>query len=336
MNTKSTLSELSAIKNNTPNAPQERILVIKLGALGDMVQALGPMAAIRAHHPDAHITFMTTRPYADLLKDTGYCDGLWIDNKPRWYQLGEWLKQRKRLRQSGFSWVYDLQTSDRSCAYFHLFGPEKPPRWSGIAKGCSHPHKNPKRDHMHTIDRQAEQLSLCGIQNIPLPDVSWADSDTARFSIKEPFALMVPGGAPHRPAKRWPLHHYSTLAEMFLQNGVTPVLLGTHSEGVMLDQIESAVAGTKNLCGLTSMQDLAALGRRATVAIGNDTGPMHMIALAGCPSLVLFSHESNPALCAPRGTRVEILRKADLADLAVGEVIDTLGNLAPGLDRVLR
>jgi ADP-heptose:LPS heptosyltransferase len=282
---------------------------------------------------------MTTKPYVDLLKATGYGDGIWVDKKPRWYQVGEWLKHRKRLRQAGFSWVYDLQTSDRSCTYFHLFGPEKPPRWSGIAKGCSHPHNNPHRDTMHTLDRQAEQLKICGIDPVPLPDISharWADSDTARFSIPDPFVLLIPGGAAHRLGKRWPLSHYTSLAEILLNNNITPVLLGSHAEGPLLDTIEAACqnlnGGVKNLAGLTSMLDLAALARRATAAIGNDTGPMHMIAMAGCPSLVLFSQDSDPTLCAPRGGNVEIMRREHLIDLPVGQVVDTLYRMAPGLE----
>ena len=55
-------------------------------------------------------------------------------------------------------------------------------------------------------------------------------------------------------------------------------------------------------------------------AIGNDTGPMHIVAAAGCRSLVLFSNESDPRLCAPGGPNVTVVRRATLADLPVDEV----------------
>ena len=58
----------------------------------------------------------------------------------------------------------------------------------------------------------------------------------------------------------------------------------------------------------------------ASGAVGNDNGPMHLIAAAGCPSLVLYSYESNPALCAQRGPDVEILRRENLDTLATDEV----------------
>ncbi|MGH6618562.1 MAG: glycosyltransferase family 9 protein, partial [Alphaproteobacteria bacterium] len=54
--------------------------------------------------------------------------------------------------------------------------------------------------------------------------------------------------------------------------------------------------------------------------VGNDTGPMHIAAAVGCPSLVLFSAESDPALCGQRGPAVAYLRRPVLADLAVAEV----------------
>src|SRR6266568_3426199 len=139
-------------------APVPRILVIKLGALGDFVQALGPAAAIRAHHPEAAITLLTTAPFAELARRAPYFDEVWIDERPRLSALRGLLELRRRLRGAGFARIYDLQTSGRSSAYFHLMGPGARPEWSGIARGASHPHDNPRRDSMHTIERQSDQL----------------------------------------------------------------------------------------------------------------------------------------------------------------------------------
>jgi ADP-heptose:LPS heptosyltransferase len=91
-----------------------RILVIKLGALGDFVQALGPAAAIRAHHPDAAITLLTTAPFAELAGQAPYFDEVWVDERPRLATPRALLALRRRLRTAGFARVYDLQTSDRS------------------------------------------------------------------------------------------------------------------------------------------------------------------------------------------------------------------------------
>ncbi|WP_038014221.1 glycosyltransferase family 9 protein [Terasakiella pusilla] len=301
---------------------QERILVIKLSALGDFVQALGPMKAIRDHHPTAHITLLTTKPYAPLGKACGYFDAVWQDIRPKAWQVRRTLKLRQQLKSGNFDRVYDLQTSDRSSGYFKLMGSNV--KWSGIARGCSHPHANLKRDFMHTIDRQAEQLEMAGIFKTPLPDLSWADADLSRFDLDTHFALLVPGGAPHRPDKRWPAQKYAELAHALLERNIQPVMLGTAKEGEVLDEILDRCPDVYDLSSQTDFLEIAALAKKAHVAIGNDTGPMHIISLAGCRSVVLYSKASDPELCGQRGPNVTIVRKDSLNDLDVESVIQAI------------
>jgi ADP-heptose:LPS heptosyltransferase len=301
-----------------------RILVIKLGALGDIVLAAGPFRAIRDHHGGAHVTLLTTPPFADFLRPSGWFDEIWTEDRPKLVEAGKWLGLRRRLREGAFDRVYDLQTSDRSGWYFRLMGPGRRPEWSGIAPGCSHPHANPRRDFMHTIERQAEQLAMAGIDHVPDADFTWVRADTARFSLPARFALLVPGGAPHRPAKRWPAAHYAELARRLAAQGVAPVLIGGAAEAAIMAEIRAVCPEALDLAGQTTLADLAVLGRMAAGAIGNDTGPMHMFAAAGCPAVVLFGPESDPVLTAPRGPAVTVLRRDRLGDLAADEVESAL------------
>lgn len=306
--------------------PPANILVIKLGALGDFVQAMGPFAAIRAHHPQARITLLTTRPFVELAEASPWFDEVWVDDKPPPWRLDKVLSLRRRLRSGRFGRVYDLQTSDRTSWYFRLVGPGV--EWSGIARGCSHPHANPGRDSMHTIERQREQLAMAGIERVPPPDLAWAEAPPGKFGIPSPFVLLVPGGAPHRPAKRWPADRFGAVAVWLAGRGITPVLLGTEKERAEIETVKAACASAVDLAGRTGFPDIIALARRAEAGLGNDTGPMHLIAAGGCPSVVLFSHESDPALCAPRGN-VTVLRRPALAELAAGEVEAALDQLLP-------
>ena len=170
------------------------VLVIKLGALGDFVQALGPFSAIRTHHADQRIALLTTPPFVLIAEASGYFDDIRAGNRPAWWQFGAILELRRWLRDLNPTRVYDLQTSDRSSAYFNLLASPKP-EWSGIAAGCSHPHANPRRDDMHTIERQAEQLSMAGVHLNAEFDRRWLDMNIAHFGLSEPFILLVPGGA---------------------------------------------------------------------------------------------------------------------------------------------
>ncbi|MDA0662464.1 MAG: ADP-heptose--LPS heptosyltransferase, partial [Proteobacteria bacterium] len=224
-----------------------------------------------------------------------------------------------RFAEAGFGRVYDLQTMDRSGFYYRLLAEPKP-EWSGIARGCSHPHLNPKRDFLHTVDRQREQLAAAGIDDVALPELDWAGGDIAALGLDRPFVLLVPGGSAHRPAKRWPIAGYAALANGLVDRGYQPVLIGTGAEAQRNAEIAAACAQAVNLTGRTSLFDLASLAREAAGAVGNDNGPMHLVAAAGCPTLVLFSSASDSALCAPRGASVAILRRDNLADLEIAEV----------------
>ncbi len=304
-------------------ADRPNILVVKLGALGDVVQALGPMAAIRRHHADAHIVLLTSAPFAEFLRASPYFDEVWVDSRPHKLNVAGLLALRARLRGGRFRRVYDLQTSERSSLYFRILGPGRP-EWSGIAPGCSHPHANPGRDLMHTVDRQRDQLAMAGISDVPASDLSWVKADTARFKLPETYALLVPGGSAGRPAKRWPVAKYAARATEQTAHGVTPVLIGGPDEKGLGETIRAVAPRARDLIGKTDYADIAVLARTAGAAIGNDTGPMHLVAAAGCPSVVLFSAESDPRLCAPRGAEVAVLRRENLQGLGVDEVLRLL------------
>jgi len=301
-----------------------RILVIKLGALGDFIQALGPMRAIRDHHLDSEITLLTTPAFEELAWASGCVDQIWIDKRPRFFQIGEWLAFRKRLHLAEFQRVYDLQTSDRSSFYFRLFAGASRPEWSGIAQGCSHPHANPNRDFMHTRDRQREQLNLAGIEHVPTSDLSALTTDIKPFDLPARYGLLVPGGAPHRPTKRWPTQMYSQLAAHLTSLNITPVVLGSRSEANLAREIKSGAPQTIDLTGKTNLLDICSIAKTAEIAVGNDTGPMHIAAAADCACVVLFSAESDPALCAPRSAKTTIIRRDRLSDLGLEDVIKAL------------
>jgi ADP-heptose:LPS heptosyltransferase len=301
-----------------------RILVIKLGALGDVVQALGPAAAIRGHHGDAEIVLLTTAPFAGFLGDAPYFDAVWVDERPGPFDVAGIWHLRGRLREAAFSRVYDLQTSSRSNWYFRLLGPGRRPEWSGIARGASHPHDNFARNTMHTLDRQADQLRRSGNPDVPPPDLSWINADLGRFRLPDRFVVLVPGGAPHRPEKRWPVGMFAALANAVFSRGAVPVVLGGAAERTLGKAIVAACPSARDLTGETDLTEVAALGRRALWAVGNDTGPMHLLAAAGAPATVLYSAASDPALTAPRGPRVTILLRRNLGGLGAEEVAATL------------
>jgi ADP-heptose:LPS heptosyltransferase len=174
---------------------------------------------------------------------------------------------------------------------------------------------------MHSLERHVDQLEAAGIAAVPEIDLSWASADTSRFGLAGRFALLVPGGSAHRPEKRWPAARYAELAGQLVGDGIRPVLIGAAAETSELADIAADCPDALNLCGGTSFVEIIELARGAAVAVGNDTGPMHLIAAADCPCVVLYSHASDPTRTAPRGASVAILQSPSLDTLGVETVI---------------
>jgi ADP-heptose:LPS heptosyltransferase len=265
---------------------------------------------------------LTTRPYAPLARLSPWFDEVWDDGRPDWTDIPAVLRLARRLRAARFARVYDLQTSSRSSRYRWFVG--RRAEWSGIAPGASHPHANPARDSMHTLDRQREQLEMAGIRHFPPPALGWLDADIAPFGLPERFCLLVPGASPGRPAKRWPAERFGALAAGL---DIPAAVLGGPAEAPLAAAIVAAAPGAIDLTGRTSFAEIGALARRAAFCVGNDTGPTHLVAACGCPTLALFGADSDPALCAPRGTAVAVLRRQPIGDIAVAEVAAALAGM---------
>ena len=150
-----------------PGDTLRRVLVIKLGAMGDFMQALGAMRVVRATHPSARITLLTTEPYEAFAKACPYFDIVEADGRPK--DLKGKADLIRRLRSAGYDMVYDFQNNDRTAQYFMGLSGKKP-LWSGAAKGASHQHMNENRGEMHNFDRLAEQLVHAGLGPKPPGD----------------------------------------------------------------------------------------------------------------------------------------------------------------------
>lgn len=312
----------------------QKILVIKCGPLGEFVPALAAMRRIRQAHPRAKITLLTTPAFEGLAKTSRYFNAVDAGGEPE--GVGGWLALVSRVRQGRYQRVYDLQTSSRTNLLFQMLRPFPPP-WSGTATGCALLHRNPKRTRLHTLERHADQLKQAGIWpdapvetgTAPPPDLSWiiqqSDLRPVAGGVKpRPYVLLVPGGQKDR---RWPIERYGELAAQLRMRGFDIVVIGGPEESALARAIQRH-AQARDLTGRTDFAQMAAIAARAALAVGNDSGPMQLIAAAGTPTLVLFSKLSDPSLTAPRG-HVSVLRSPNLADLGVAEVTRAVQHLIP-------
>jgi ADP-heptose:LPS heptosyltransferase len=327
-----------------PGDEARKVLIIKLSALGDFVLALGAMREVRNFHPSAQITLLTTPPFETFAKACPYFDRVETDGRPK--DTSGTTTLLRRLRGEKYDVVYDFQTSNRTANYFQALRP-KPPLWSGISQGCAYLHDTPEREQMHSIERLAQQLTISGIGppdgyafgDAPIGNFDWMAPalrnpprlQPAYFSIKGKFALLIPGASAHREAKRWPVEHYIETARWIADRGITPIIIGGKSEAEIGNMVAKQEPRAKTLCNRTDLFQVAALGAGAEFAIGNDTGPMHMVTLAGAPGVALFAtSESDPDKARPRGSNVIVVQAETLDQVAVSDVtraIKALGAL---------
>jgi ADP-heptose:LPS heptosyltransferase len=164
--------------------------------------------------------------------------------------------------------------------------------------------------------------------------------------------LLIPGSSADHPEKRWPHDRFAEIARWVSDVGVTPVIVGTKAEGDIGNQIMKLEPRAKSIIGRTDLFQLATLSERALLAIGGDTGPMHLAAAARTPGVCLFAQEWTDDLArdlqtvwspqtrlgraAPRGGPMIVLHAAALDALSTDDVKYAalgLGVLPPNIAR---
>ena len=300
---------------------KEHILVIRLGALGDLVFCFQAFHEIRQAHPDAEIALLTRAPFADFARSLPWFDHVIIDTHPTFMTPFAWLKLRKEIARFSPDRVYDLQGKNRQTILFALLGGPYGPAWSGAAPLCKFPRPWPPEPAMHFTDFLAAQLRAAGVPPLPAPDLKWFDAPVGKFGLPEHYAVLVPGCSPNAPHKRWPAQKFAALAQQLRSKNLVCVAVGAEADADAVGTIKTLSTNVIDLCGKTGLFELAGILRRAALVVGNDTGPLHMAAALGAPTLALFSGKSNPVWSKPPGPRVAWLQSKNIADLGVNAVV---------------
>ncbi|HEY3694862.1 glycosyltransferase family 9 protein [Phenylobacterium sp.] len=315
-----------------PPRDPEKVLVIKLGPLRQFVLAAAAMRQIRAAHPQAHVTLLTTLPFESLAKASPYFDAVESDGDAK--GLGEWLGLIGRLRRARYDRVYDLQASRTSKAIHLGLGPVGP-AWSGAG-----PLRGPGR--AHPLDRQAAQLKAAGAWpdaaagpgDAPPPDLSWilktapAERPVRDGINRRAYVLLIPGASETPPSLRWPPERYGELGRLLRQRGFDVVIVGAPQDGDVARAIQHQVPGARDLTGGPDFARVALLGARAAAVIGADAGLLHLASAAGAPAIVVCPKAADPALSAPRG-HVTVLQAGEMAELPAATVAQAVDSLSP-------
>ena len=310
-------------------ALREDILIIKLGALGDVVMATGLVARILRHHAPRRCILLTSPAYAGLYP------GLELKTFDR-SSLRSTLATVQWIRRQQFRRVYDLQSNDRSGVMCGLSGiPERVGNHPRFPYNLHPESRYAGQCHIH--DRMLEVLEAAGVSTdavVPCLHPSDQDREKVHAWLQErdlanrKLVIMHAGASARRPEKRWP--YFRELAESLAPRGFSTLWIGGRDDRDANADL-ARVTGVDTSAAFSFLQ-LVALTAYARFAVTNDSGPMHLLACGSIPVYGLFGPSDwrrNHAV----GQRDRVLslnrhepvfRETRLADLETGHVLRQL------------
>jgi heptosyltransferase-1 len=305
-----------------------KILLIKLSALGDVVQTIPVVHSMRRRYPQARIDWLISSPLAPLLRDHPAFDHTLEFVREEWikpWRLAPFASSARlaaQLRATKYDLVLDLQGQLRSAAFAFASGapvrigfdrprasvwnasPRKFPEetrkhaWQGAREGSwlayTHHIPVPTLD-VHAVDRYLSVGPLLGLDDGPA-DFSFPIPEDATKRIDalidyygaEGKKLAVLAPGTIWETKQWRSDGFAEVARYFVQKGFAVMLIGAAHERAACDEVARLAPGTVNLAGETTLPELAALIRRSAISVTNDSGPMHLAVAVDRPVVSIF------------------------------------------------
>ena len=299
-----------------------RILVVRLGAMGDVLHALPAVASLKHSFRGARLTWLVKPQWAPLLEGNPFVDRLVLLRRD--FPAGLYRTWRD-LRAESYDFAVDFQGLLQSAIWASAAHPERifgfhasqlRERAAGIFYSAGVPAGAP-----HVVDRNLQLAAAAGasgeLHAFPLPpgnpEGRLPESD---FVLASPLAGWR--------SKQWPLEHYAALATRLRRElGVSLVL--NAPPGAAFPQVPDAVPHCSTLTGLIDAT------RRATAVVGVDSGPLHLAAALGKPGVAIFG-PTDPARNGPYGGSLRVLRTPGAATTYKrgSEIDESMRRVTPG------
>lgn len=351
----------------------ERLLIVRLSAMGDVIHTLPAAQALREVFPHAMIGWLIEERWVDLLCASGtprhgprsagrpLADWIHTVSLVGWRESLFTISTAQQIatvwndvRAARYDVAVDLQGAIRSAVLA---------RWSGarVVYGAAEPRESPASlwytrpaitRGTHVIEQNFSIAEAVAQKKMLMPQVQFPRDLNAERRIElrlqkagiRQFAILNPGAG--WGAKRWPAERYGRVAQALAENGVHSILNCGPGEEALARAAESASAGAAKLLEC-SISELIALTRRARIFIGGDTGPLHLAAALQIPVVAIFG-PTNPARNGPYGTKSIVLRNPDSAttherraahdegmlEIGINDVVDAARTLLGGREGV--
>ncbi len=296
-----------------------KILIVRVGAMGDVLHALPAVAALRRARPEWVIDWVVDPRWAPLLVDAegrgAVVRQVHVARTQMWrgapLSAVTWrsvLALRTLLREERYELVVDMQGTLRSAVIAWMAGGK-------ATAGYADPRETPAawlytrriaRRGGHVVEQGAALLSeATGVPlkaaDVELPREGWAEAWAEKDAIvKRPVCVLAPGGG--WVGKQWPAERYGALAKELRAMGFDVVVNSAHEEDRLAAKVVAASEGAARTV-VSGIAGLVALLRRADLFVGGDSGPTHLAAALAVPLVAVFG-PTDPARNGPWGPGV--------------------------------
>jgi heptosyltransferase-1 len=307
------------------NKRLSRVLIIKPSSLGDIIHALPVASAIKAAYPEARIDWVAGKGYEEILAGNPDVDRVitfdrrMFDGDGKLNRLSAFVKE---LRRERYDAVIDLQGLLRSALMVLACRRGRSIGFENAREGARFFYTEKitvKDESMHAVERYLLVLDRLGIKRETAEaadftmEIGLEDRERAGNLLKElgvegrEFIAVAPSA--RWETKRWPADNFIRLANLLLEEtGLPCVFVGTDADAyIMGGSAEKLIPGNVAAFGRTSIMGLAALLKKASVMVTNDSGPMHIAAAVGTPTVALFG-PTDPSRTGPYGEKHSVVR----------------------------
>jgi lipopolysaccharide heptosyltransferase I len=303
-----------------------RTLIIKPSSMGDVVQALPFLTALKEAHPQAHVAWLVARPFADLLTGHPRVDEIILFDRRRYGRIGrsltvtrEFMAFLAELRRKQFTAVIDLQGLFRSGVLAMATGAADRVGFRAareLAPLFYTDRVTVADKDMHAVDRYLAVAAHLGLampkatDHLPVPP-------EARAAIRRRLAdLGLAAGEPFLAVcaharwdtKQWPPERFAEVLNRLRREAHgRAVLIGSGGAAALSERVTAAMTEPPiDLTNRTTLRELVALTAEARAMLTNDSGPMHVAAAVGTPVVAVFG-PTNPHRTGPYGPGHQVI-----------------------------